>query len=59
MHFKGWEKLPSDARAIADLPEPARAYVQTISEMAGVPFCLVSVGPDRSETIRLTDPFAG
>ena len=24
------------------------------SEMAGVPFCLVSVGPDRSETIRLT-----
>jgi adenylosuccinate synthase len=57
MHFKGWEKLPSEAREIGDLPAPARAYVQTISEMAGVPFCLVSVGPDRSETIRLTDPF--
>jgi len=29
-----------------------------IERMAGVPFCLVSVGPDRSETIRLHDPFA-
>jgi adenylosuccinate synthase len=58
-HFKGWDKLPSEAHEISDLPAPARAYVQTISEMAGVPFCLVSVGPDRSETIRLTDPFAG
>lgn len=57
-HFKGWDKLPSAPQEIRDLPEPARAYVQTISEMAGVPFCLVSVGPDRSETIRLTDPFA-
>jgi len=57
MRFDGWDKLPSAARTIADLPAPARAYVQTISEMAGVPFCLVSVGPDRSETIRLADPF--
>ncbi len=54
----GWEKLPSVAQSIDDLPAPARSYVQTISQMAGVPFCLVSVGPDRSETIRLTDPFA-
>ena len=58
-HFEGWERLPGQAHEIGDLPAPARAYVQTISEMAGVPFCLVSVGPDRSETIRLTDPFGG
>ncbi len=58
-HFKGWDKLPSEPHEIGDLPAPAREYVQTISEMAGVPFCLVSVGPDRSETIRLMDPFAG
>jgi len=57
-HFKGWDKLPSEAYEIRDLPDNARAYVQTISEMAGVPFCLISVGPDRSETIRLADPFA-
>ncbi|NVB83359.1 MAG: adenylosuccinate synthase [Kofleriaceae bacterium] len=58
VRIPGWEKLPSNARSIDDLPAPARSYVQTISQMAGVPFCLVSVGPDRSETIRLTDPFA-
>jgi len=54
----GWARLPSDARDVTDLPAPARAYVETIERMAGVPFCLVSVGPDRSETIRLHDPFA-
>lgn len=54
----GWGPLPPDARDVTDLPGPARAYVETIERMAGVPFCLVSVGPDRSETIRLHDPFA-
>ena len=46
--FPGWDKLPADARDITDLPAPARAYVETIERMAGVPFCLVSVGPDRA-----------
>jgi adenylosuccinate synthase len=55
--FAGWGKLPT-AREIGDLPKTARDYVNTIEQMAGVPFCLVSVGPDRSETIRLRDPFA-
>ena len=56
--FPGWGRLPSNAREVTDLPTPARAYVETIERMAGVPFCLVSVGPDRNETIRLHDPFA-
>jgi adenylosuccinate synthase len=56
--FPGWGKLPSEAHDITDLPKTARQYVDTIERMAGVPFCLVSVGPDRSETIRLHDPFA-
>jgi len=56
--FPGWDTLPSDARDITDLPASARTYVETIERMAGVPFCLVSVGPDRAQTIRLHDPFA-
>jgi len=56
--FPGWNTLPTVAHEIGDLPPTARAYVDTIAKMAGVPFCLVSVGPDRTETIRLTDPFA-
>jgi adenylosuccinate synthase len=56
--FPGWGKLPDEARSVVDLPPTARAYVQTIERMAGVPFCLISVGPDRAQTIRLRDPFA-
>ena len=58
LKLPGWERLPSDARDVTDLPDAARSYVETIERMAGVPFCLVSVGPDRAETIRLHDPFA-
>ena len=56
--FPGWGRLPSEAHDVTDLPGAARAYVETIERMAGVAFCLVSVGPDRTETIRLHDPFA-
>ena len=56
--FPGWGALPDNVADIVDLPASARAYVETIERMAGVPFCLVSHGPDRAETIRLRDPFA-
>jgi adenylosuccinate synthase len=56
--FPGWGKLPADARTIEDLPPTARAYVETIERLAGIRFCLVSIGPDRRETIHLHDPFA-
>jgi adenylosuccinate synthase len=56
--FPGWGRLPADVREPADLPKPARDYVGTIERMAGVPFCLISVGADRAQTIRLVDPFA-
>jgi len=56
--FPGWGRLPAEAREVKDLPPTARAYVETIERMAGVPFCLISVGPDRAQTIRLRDPFA-
>ncbi len=54
--FPGWGRLPK-VTDLGELPPTARAFVETISKLAGVPFCLVSVGPDRTETIRLTDPF--
>jgi hypothetical protein len=34
-----------------DLPALARAYVDAIERLAGVPLTLVSVGPDRAQTI--------
>ena len=39
-------------RSLADLPENARRYVTAIEEHAGVPIVLVSVGPERTQTIE-------
>ena len=42
----------NDVRSLADLPENARRYVSAIEEHAGVPIVLVSVGPERTQTIE-------
>jgi len=50
--FTGWDEPIHDVRSLADLPEAARAYVSAIEEHAGVPIVLVSVGPERTQTIE-------
>ena len=47
----GWSEPLVDARRIEDLPSRARAYLDRISELAGAPVALVSIGPDREQTI--------
>jgi adenylosuccinate synthase len=50
--FPGWEEEIHDVRSLADLPENARHYVTALEEHAGVPIVLVSVGPERTQTIE-------
>jgi adenylosuccinate synthase len=50
--FEGWEAPLHDVRALADLPEAALRYVTAVEDLAGVPIVLVSVGPERSQTIE-------
>jgi adenylosuccinate synthase len=50
--FEGWDEPIHDVRALADLPERARRYVSALEELAGVPIVLLSVGPERSQTIE-------
>jgi adenylosuccinate synthase len=50
--FPGWQDEIHGVRALADLPENARRYVTALEEHAGVPIVLVSVGPERSQTIE-------
>jgi adenylosuccinate synthase len=50
--FPGWQEPINDIRALADLPENARRYVTALEEHAGVPIALVSVGPERTQTIE-------
>jgi len=50
--FEGWERPINDVRALADLPEAARRYVTALEDHAKVPIVLVSVGPERTQTIE-------
>ena len=47
----GWQEEIRAARRLADLPPATRSYLQRIEELVGVPVGIVSVGPDREETI--------
>jgi adenylosuccinate synthase len=50
--YPGWQEPINGVRALADLPENARRYVTALEEHAGVPIVLVSVGPERTQTIQ-------
>jgi adenylosuccinate synthase len=53
----GWSESTVGARTIAALPENARAYLERIEALTGVPIAMVSTGPDRDETVLLHHPF--
>jgi adenylosuccinate synthase len=50
--FDGWSEPIHNVRSLADLPENARRYVSALEDLAGVPIVLVSVGPERTQTIE-------
>ena len=50
--FEGWSEPIHDVRSLADLPENARHYVSALEAQAGVPIVLLSVGPERTQTIE-------
>ncbi len=53
----GWQEEISGVRSFDELPAAARDYVRRIEEITGVEPAIVSVGPDRSETLLLKNPF--
>ncbi len=54
----GWTEEISEARTYDELPPQARAYVARLEELAGVPVDIISVGPEREQTILLRSPFS-
>jgi len=48
---EGWMTSTAGAKNEADLPAKARHYLERLEELIGVPFCLVSTGAQRDETI--------
>lgn len=47
----GWKRDISGVRKLAEFPKEARAYLDTIAELMGRPVEIVSVGPDREQTV--------
>lgn len=49
----GWNVDVSNVRKLEDFPTNARKYIDRISELVSVPIGVLSVGPDREQTIFL------
>jgi adenylosuccinate synthase len=47
----GWQTDISHIKEYDDLPENAKRYIETISDLCGVPVSIISVGPSRHEVI--------
>jgi adenylosuccinate synthase len=50
----GWGQDVCGARRLSDLPANARRYIDRLAELLGLPVSIISVGPDREQTILTT-----
>ena len=53
--ISGWMSSTAGAKNEVDLPAKARRYLERLEELIGVPFCLISTGAQRDETILCED----
>jgi adenylosuccinate synthase len=51
----GWNAEISHIRRFSDLPANARKYLDRLNQLIGIPIEIVSVGPDREQTILVKD----
>ncbi|BCL60982.1 adenylosuccinate synthetase [Desulfomarina profundi] len=55
--LQGWKDDIDHVREFDELPVQAKDYIKYIEDMTGVQTDMVSVGPDRAETLLLRNPF--
>jgi len=53
----GWKEGIQGARSPEDLPRNTIRYVKRLEALVGVPFFLMSVGPQRQQSIVIENPF--
>jgi adenylosuccinate synthase len=53
----GWNTEIKGARNFSDLPYHAQRYIRRIEELINTKITMISVGPERNETIEVKDPF--
>lgn len=52
--FDGWDDSVADARSYEEIPENAKKYLKRIEELTETKISIVSVGPRRDQTIRVS-----
>ncbi|MCY4055467.1 MAG: adenylosuccinate synthase [Cyanobacteria bacterium MAG CAR3_bin_5] len=55
----GWQVDTSPCRSLEDLPPNALAYLGELADLLQAPIAIVSLGPDRGQTILVEDPIHG
>ena len=55
--FKGWSETVTELNSVDQLPQALRDYVKFIEEELAVKSVLLSVGPDRKQTLEVRNPF--
>ena len=55
--LKGWKTEIKGARDLKDLPPDAKRYLKRIEKLIGTRLAMISVGSERSETVRVKNPF--
>ena len=49
--FPGWQQPTHEAKSFAELPKNAQSYVGELAELTDAKLRIVSVGPNREQTI--------
>ncbi|MBD5181053.1 MAG: adenylosuccinate synthase [Bacteroidales bacterium] len=55
IEMEGWKEDISGVKSFDELPEAAKAYVRKIEDLTGIPVGIISVGPDRTQTITISE----
>jgi adenylosuccinate synthase len=55
--WEGWSEPLTGIRKRENLPQTTQKYLNRIEELVQVPIGLISVGPDREETLLINNPF--
>lgn len=57
--LEGWNEDITMCKSFSELPVNTKKYIAKIEEISGIPARIISVGPNRSETIIREDVFRG
>jgi len=50
-YMPGWKQELQKVHSIAQLPHETRNYIDRLEQLIGVPIAIVSVGPERTQTL--------